>query len=75
MRFCAQDWTRTSTPYGTTPSKWRVYQFHHLGIKSKSRSILLRAANVKTFVQISNFFTRDKLLHIVLDFMKKIYIP
>jgi len=22
---------RTETPYGTTPSRWRVYQFHHQG--------------------------------------------
>src|SRR5581483_5796626 len=24
--------TRTATPCGTTPSRWRVYQFHHQGI-------------------------------------------
>jgi hypothetical protein len=23
--------TRTVTPFGTTPSRWRVYQFHHQG--------------------------------------------
>jgi hypothetical protein len=23
--------TRTATPFGTTPSRWRVYQFHHQG--------------------------------------------
>jgi hypothetical protein len=28
----AHDWIRTSTPVGTTPSRWRVYQFHHVGI-------------------------------------------
>ncbi len=22
---------RTATPFGTTPSRWRVYQFHHQG--------------------------------------------
>ena len=27
----AHDWIRTSTPYGTTPSRWHVYQFHHVG--------------------------------------------
>ena len=27
----AQERTRTATPFGTTPSRWRVYQFHHLG--------------------------------------------
>ena len=27
--------TRTATPFGTTPSRWRVYQFHH------QRSVLL----------------------------------
>jgi hypothetical protein len=30
--FRAHDWTRTSTPYGTTPSRWRVYQFHHVRV-------------------------------------------
>ena len=25
--------TRTATPFGTTPSRWRVYQFHHQGIE------------------------------------------
>ena len=30
--FCAHDWIRTSTPNGTTPSRWHVYQFHHMGI-------------------------------------------
>ena len=24
--------TRTATPFGTTPSRWRVYQFHHQGL-------------------------------------------
>ena len=23
--------TRTAKPFGTTPSRWRVYQFHHQG--------------------------------------------
>ena len=32
----AQARTRTATPFGTTPSRWRVYQFHHLGIQSSS---------------------------------------
>ena len=37
LLFCAQDKTRTCTPLtSTTPSKWRVYQFHHLGIISKT---------------------------------------
>jgi len=30
--ICAHDWIRTSTPNGTTPSRWHVYQFHHVGI-------------------------------------------
>lgn len=25
----AAEGTRTLTPFGTTPSRWRVYQFHH----------------------------------------------
>jgi hypothetical protein len=29
--------TRTVTPYGTTPSRWRVYQFHHQGDKTDFR--------------------------------------
>jgi hypothetical protein len=24
--------TRTAMPFGTTPSRWRVYQFHHQGM-------------------------------------------
>jgi len=31
----AHDWIRTSTPSGTTPSRWHVYQFHHVGILVK----------------------------------------
>ncbi len=27
--------TRTATPCGTTPSRWRVYQFHHQGDYSR----------------------------------------
>ena len=30
-RFNALARTRTATPCGTTPSRWRVYQFHHQG--------------------------------------------
>ena len=30
----AHDWIRTSTPIGTTPSRWHVYQFHHVGIST-----------------------------------------
>ena len=26
---------RTETPFGTTPSRWRVYQFHHQGIAKR----------------------------------------
>jgi hypothetical protein len=28
--------TRTATPCGTTPSRWRVYQFHHQGDYGRS---------------------------------------
>ncbi len=28
----ADDWSRTSTSEETTPSRWRVYQFHHIGV-------------------------------------------
>src|SRR5690349_15086346 len=27
--------TRTATPFGTTPSRWRVYQFHHQGSEER----------------------------------------
>ena len=27
---------RTATPFGTTPSRWRVYQFHHQGLHLRS---------------------------------------
>src|SRR5690554_1483525 len=30
--------TRTGTAFATTPSRWRVYQFHHPGINLYSRS-------------------------------------
>lgn len=29
--LCAQGGIRTRTPFGATPSRWCVYQFHHLG--------------------------------------------
>ena len=29
--WSALERTRTAMPYGTTPSRWRVYQFHHQG--------------------------------------------
>ncbi len=37
---CPEQDSNLHTVTGTTPSKWRVYQFHHLG---------LRAANVRQF--------------------------
>ena len=37
---------RTATPFGTTPSRWRVYQFHHQGItcKAATRCSVLRSS-------------------------------
>src|SRR3990172_6673615 len=32
LRLHALARIRTETPYGTTPSRWRVYQFHHQGV-------------------------------------------
>ena len=29
--FGADGRSRTGTAYATTPSRWRVYQFHHIG--------------------------------------------
>ena len=31
--------TRTATPFGTTPSRWRVYQFHHQGLTTGNREV------------------------------------
>jgi hypothetical protein len=31
MSLHALERTRTAMPFGTTPSRWRVYQFHHQG--------------------------------------------
>src|SRR4051794_10579003 len=31
----AQGGIRTRTPFGATPSRWCVYQFHHLGIATR----------------------------------------
>ena len=41
----AQGGTRTRTPCGATPSRWCVYQFHHLGLASilLSRPALVNA--------------------------------
>lgn len=33
--YGAEDRTRTDTAFATTPSRWRVYQFHHFGITFK----------------------------------------
>ena len=40
-RGSAQGGTRTRTPCGATPSRWCVYQFHHLGV-----SLLIPLANI-----------------------------
>ena len=45
--FClngADGQTRTGTGCPTTPSRWRVYQFHHIGIKV----LLIRHRNVRS---------------------------
>ena len=38
--MCAQGGIRTPTPHGTTPSRWRVYQFHHLRKLNQIESIV-----------------------------------
>ena len=40
---------------GTTPSKWRVYQFHHLGLKSAAK-IQLFSMRQCFFRKILSFF-------------------
>jgi|GEM_PF-6643201 len=53
--YCTRDEIRTRIPEGTTPSRWRVYQFHHPG-----RVIILFLTNVLvTYITkpiISSFF-------------------
>src|ERR1700676_2922245 len=39
--------TRTAMPFGTTPSRWRVYQFHHQG-RSSVRNADANSCNKKT---------------------------
>ena len=34
---------RTPTPEGTTPSRWRVYQFHHVRKRQLNRGIAAEA--------------------------------
>ena len=36
IQFGAEGRTRTGTGMPTTPSRWRVYQFHHFGISLKA---------------------------------------
>jgi hypothetical protein len=40
--------TRTAMPYGTTPSRWRVYQFHHQGNITALAGSSLRALHPST---------------------------
>jgi hypothetical protein len=39
---------RTATPCGTTPSRWRVYQFHHQGKKSCNGADGARTRNLSS---------------------------
>jgi hypothetical protein len=41
--------TRTAMPFGTTPSRWRVYQFHHQGKSFARRSPEIEAAKQNIF--------------------------
>src|SRR5690554_6686655 len=38
LKYGARGRTRTGTAFATTPSRWRVYQFHHPGTILYSRS-------------------------------------
>src|SRR5438105_13832386 len=51
--------TRTAMPYGTTPSRWRVYQFHHQGIPCSHLATFPPARNALgcTPLAASCFFT------------------
>jgi hypothetical protein len=39
--------TRTVTPCGTTPSRWRVYQFHHQGNAGRAEQLRDRRIQLK----------------------------
>ena len=39
--------TRTAMPFGTTPSRWRVYQFHHQGYYNQKARSSKTAASCK----------------------------
>ena len=46
--------TRTVTPCGTTPSRWRVYQFHHQGTAIPTGPTGLEPATSRVTVECSN---------------------
>src|SRR5438067_4265220 len=52
--------TRTAMPFGTTPSRWRVYQFHHQGaslsfdISKRTGPTGLEPATSRVTVECSN---------------------
>jgi hypothetical protein len=52
--FCDHDWIRTSTPNGTTPSRWHVYQFHHMASLLKKVIYFIRLSNFEK-LQFSEF--------------------
>ena len=43
--LCPEQDSNLHTVTGATPSKWYVYQFHHLGIFQKIKSAKLRKKN------------------------------
>src|SRR6476660_2815102 len=45
---------RTATPCGTTPSRWRVYQFHHQGNSIPTGPTGLEPATSRVTVECSN---------------------
>src|SRR5829696_8878601 len=56
MSLHALERTRTAMPFGTTPSRWRVYQFHHQG-KTPSKTTGptgLEPASSRVTVECSN---------------------
>ncbi len=46
--------TRTATPCGTTPSRWRVYQFHHQG-KSETEATRRKLHGVAVLLSSCGF--------------------
>ncbi len=73
LLLCPEQDSNLHTVTGTSPSSWRVYQFHHLGVnKIKDKSIKIKVK--KDYFCLSPFVfcllkcpEQDSNLHIIAD--------